>query len=76
MFIVADTACPFCFGKSVGLIKCLRTIIGLKLLPTSALHHQHMGEVIVSILLLQDMIAIAALLLLEGLSKGGNPVTV
>lgn len=51
------------------------TIIGLKLLPTSALHHQHMGEVIVSILLLQDMIAIAALLLLEGLSKGGNPVT-
>jgi len=51
------------------------TIIGLKLLPTSALHHQRMGEVIVSILLLQDMIAIAALLLLEGLSKGGNPVT-
>lgn len=51
------------------------TIIGLKLLPTSALHHQRMGEVIVSILLLQDMVAIAALLLLEGLGKGGNPVT-
>ncbi len=51
------------------------TIIGLKLLPTSALHHQHMGEVIVSILLLQDMLAITALLLLEGLAKGGNPVT-
>ncbi len=48
------------------------TIIGLKLLPTSALHHQHMGEVIVSILLLQDMLAITVLLLLEGLGKGGN----
>jgi Kef-type K+ transport system membrane component KefB len=50
------------------------TIIGLKLLPTSALHHQRMGEIIVSILLLQDMIAIVILLLLEGLSKGGNAV--
>jgi len=48
------------------------TIIGLKLLPTSALHHQRMGEIIVSILLLQDMLAITVLLLLEGLSKGGN----
>jgi Kef-type K+ transport system membrane component KefB len=45
------------------------TIIGLKLLPTSALHHQRMGEIIVSILLLQDMIAVIALLLLEGLGS-------
>ncbi len=42
------------------------TIIGLKLLPTTVLHHQRMGEVIISILLLQDLLAIAALLLLEG----------
>jgi len=44
------------------------TIIGLKLLPTTALHHQHTGEIIISILLLQDLIAIAILLLLEGFS--------
>ncbi len=42
------------------------TIIGLKLLPTTVLHHQRMGEVIISILLLQDLLAIALLLLLKG----------
>jgi Kef-type K+ transport system membrane component KefB len=31
------------------------TIIGLKLLPTRTLHHQHTGEIIISILLLQDL---------------------
>lgn len=41
------------------------TIIGLKLLPTTVLHHRHTGEVIVSILLLQDIIAIIMLLLLH-----------
>ena len=45
------------------------TIIALKLLPTSALHHQRMGELIVSILLLQDMLAIAVLLALESLGN-------
>lgn len=41
------------------------TIIGLKLLPTTVLHHRHTGEVIISILLLQDLIAILMLLLLH-----------
>jgi len=41
------------------------TIIGIKLLPTTILHHQHTGELVISILLLQDLIAIAALLVLE-----------
>lgn len=41
------------------------TIIGLKLLPTTTLHHQHAGQVVVSVLLLQDMIAIALLVGLE-----------
>ncbi|WP_067564195.1 cation:proton antiporter [Halofilum ochraceum] len=49
------------------------TIIGLKLLPTSALHHQRMGEIIVSILLLQDVIAIAILLLIQGSGGGDTP---
>jgi len=47
------------------------TIIGLKLLPTTALHHRHMGEVIISVLLLQDIIAIVILLALQGLGQEG-----
>lgn len=41
------------------------TIIGLKLLPTTVLHHRHTGEVIISILLLQDLVAIVILLCLQ-----------
>jgi len=44
------------------------TIMGLKLLPSTVLHHQHTGEIIISVLLLQDLIAIVILLLLHGLS--------
>ncbi|MGH1536961.1 MAG: cation:proton antiporter [Gammaproteobacteria bacterium] len=46
------------------------TIIGLKLLPTTVLHHQHVGEIIISILLLQDILAIILLLLIE--TQGSN----
>jgi len=42
------------------------TIIGLKLLPTMVLHHQRTGEIVISILLLQDLIAILLLLVIEG----------
>jgi len=51
-------------------ISCMfsSTIIGLKLLPTTVLHHRHTGEVIVSVLLLQDMIAIIVLLGFQALS--------
>jgi len=45
------------------------TIIALKLLPTSALHHQRMGEMIVSILLLQDILAILALIGLHSIGS-------
>jgi Kef-type K+ transport system membrane component KefB len=45
------------------------TIIGLKLLPTTALHHRHVGQVMISILLLQDIFAIGILLFLEGFSQ-------
>ena len=47
------------------------TIIGIKLLPTTVLHHRHTGEVVVSLLLLQDLIAILLLLLLAGLGEAG-----
>jgi Kef-type K+ transport system membrane component KefB len=45
------------------------TIIGIKLLPTTILHHQHTGEIMISILLLQDLIAIAALLVIQGIAN-------
>lgn len=50
------------------------TIIGLKLLPTTVLHHRHTGQIIISVLLIQDLIAIVVLLLLEGYGKGVNLV--
>ncbi|TCS42613.1 cation:proton antiporter [Reinekea marinisedimentorum] len=43
------------------------TIIGIKLLPTTVLHHRHAGELMVGILLTQDFIAILVLLALENL---------
>ena len=46
------------------------TIIGIKLLPTTALHHRHIGELLVGILLLQDIIAIIVISLM--LSSGGD----
>ena len=45
------------------------TIIGLKLLPTTALHHRHAGEIMISVLLLQDIIAILILLALDGFGR-------
>jgi len=47
------------------------TIIGVKLLPTTVLHHQRTGEIIISILLLQDFIAILLLLVIEGSATQG-----
>ena len=51
------------------------TIIGLKLLPTTVLHHKHSGELMVGLLLIQDMIAILTLILLGVLSgESDQPV--
>ena len=49
------------------------TIIGIKLLPTTVLHHRHMGELMIGILLLQDLLAILALIVIEGM--GGEAVS-
>lgn len=46
------------------------TIIGIKLLPTTVLHHRHTGELMVGLLLLQDMIAILVLVALLGSRSG------
>jgi|TARA_Y100000310_G_scaffold218241_2_gene219449 Kef-type K+ transport system membrane component KefB len=42
------------------------TIIGIKLIPTTVLHHRHTGELVVSLLLMQDLFAIVILLVLGG----------
>lgn len=41
------------------------TIVGLKLLPTSELYRERTGELIISVLLLQDLFAITVLLVLQ-----------
>lgn len=42
------------------------TVIGLKLIPTTDLHNQHIGEVMISVLLFQDILAILLMLFLKG----------
>jgi len=72
VFVVIGSTIPLLFG--FGLTESLiigstvmfsSTIIGLKLTPTTALHHQHTGEIIISILLMQDVIAIILLIVLQ-----------
>lgn len=48
------------------------TILGLKLLPTTELHHRRTGELIISVLLFQDLIAILILLFLKSNAGNGN----
>ncbi|MET0014078.1 MAG: cation:proton antiporter [Sedimenticola sp.] len=50
------------------------TIIGLKLLPTTVLHHRHTGEVIISVLLMQDLLAILLLVILQGGAQDNHPL--
>lgn len=51
------------------------TIIGIKLLPTTVLHHKHTGELVVGLLLLQDIIAILVLLFLNSGDNGDSQLT-
>ena len=44
------------------------TIISLKLIPTTQLHHHHVGELMISVLLVQDVIAIVLIVLV---AEGG-----
>jgi Kef-type K+ transport system membrane component KefB len=71
----------YLFGYTV--IECLiigaammfsSTIISIKLLPTTILHHRHIGEMMIGLLLMQDFIAIFVLLVL--LSGEGGQIDV
>lgn len=46
------------------------TIIGIKLLPTTVLHHKHSGELMVGLLLFQDFLAIICLMILLSSASG------
>ena len=46
------------------------TIISIKLLPTTVLHHRHTGELIIGLLLIQDLIAIFILIVLYSGKSG------
>lgn len=72
VFLIMGFSISYFFGYSylesfiIGITMMFSsTIIGLKLLPTTVLHHQHTGELVISILLLQDLIAIAVLLVIQ-----------
>ena len=72
LFAVLGAVIAFLFGFELievlligAMMMFSSTIIGLKLLPTTALHHRRMGEIIISVLLLQDFIAIAILVILQ-----------
>lgn len=52
------------------------TVIGLKLIPTTTLHHKHMGQVMTSILLVQDILAISVIIFLNIGGVGGNAILV
>jgi len=81
LFLIVGMALGRLFGFSVMeslvigfTLMFSSTIIGLKLLPTTVLHHKRTGEVMISVLLLQDLIAIIVLLFLEGVSRGEMPL--
>ena len=75
-FAAAGTAAALALGFTVhealvmGAVSVFSsTIIGLKLLPTTTLHHRHAGEIVISVLLLQDIVAIVMLLGLDAASR-------
>ncbi len=78
VFLVMTAAAAMAFG--FGFIESIiigaalmfsSTIISLKLIPTTALHHRHTGEMMISVLLMQDVIAILLIVLLTG-GQGDN----
>ena len=51
------------------------TIIGIKLLPTTVLHHRHLGELMIALLLFQDLLAIIVLVVMESLGGQAGSLT-
>ena len=69
--LIMSVTMAFRFSWSDSLIVGLAlmfssTVISLKLIPTTTLHHKHIGEVLISVLLFQDILAILLILFLYG----------
>ena len=78
VFLVVVTATALAFGFELiesliigAALMFSSTIISLKLIPTTTLHHRHTGEMMVSVLLMQDIIAIILIVMLTG-GQGEN----
>lgn len=78
IFLAIGMVIPLLFGFSLkeslivgAALMFSSTIISLKLLPTTALHHKHTGELMISVLLMQDMVAIVLILFISGGQEEG-----
>jgi len=83
VFLLVGALTSFMFGFSVrdsliigAALMFSSTIVSLKLIPTTALHHKHMGDMMISVLLLQDVIAIILILLISGRIEESVSMTV
>ena len=73
VFLVVVTLTAIAFGFELiesaiigAALMFSSTIVSLKLIPTTALHHRHTGEMMTSVLLMQDIIAIMLIVVLTG----------
>jgi Kef-type K+ transport system membrane component KefB len=79
IFLLIGFLVPYLFGFNamdslvVGAAMMFSsTIIGIKLLPTTVLHHRHIGELMIGMLLLQDLLAILVLMVLYSAPGSGS----
>jgi Kef-type K+ transport system membrane component KefB len=82
LFLLVGWAIAAAFGfppleSALAGIACMfsSTIIGIKLLPTTVLHHKRTGELMISILLIQDLVAILVMIGLQSFGTGHNDST-
>ncbi len=79
LFLVTGCGIAMLFGYSLqdslivgAAIMFSSTIISIKLLPTTVLHHRHIGELMIGLLLFQDLMAIIIIVVLLSLASGGS----
>ena len=82
VFMLSTAAITLFFGYSLteslvigAAMMFSSTIVSLKLIPTTTLHHKHRGEMMVSVLLMQDVIAIVLILMLSTGTQDNVPLT-
>ncbi|MCF7818059.1 MAG: cation:proton antiporter [Kiritimatiellales bacterium] len=78
LFMLLGMVTALCFGFGLAdsaiigaALMFSSTIVSLKLTPTTTLHQRHTGEMMISVLLFQDIIAILLILFLGG-GTGGS----